>query len=159
MHKLLVLSQFIQEALFMKVKFKKLHPEATTPSYAKEGDAGLDITSIGYEYNHNMVAFIHSTGLAVEIPPGFVGLIFPRSSICKKDMILSNHVGVIDSSFRGEIKFIFKTLTDKLEAPIYTKGERIGQLIIMPYPKIELEEVSELSETERGSGGFGSTNK
>lgn len=146
----------------MKVKFKKLHPEAVMPTYAKNGDAGLDLTAISRKY----VSFAkytsddyweYETGIAVEIPEGYVGLIFPRSSIFKKDLILTNHVGVIDSSFRGDIKFKFRNYDREFQGTIYEKGDRIGQLLIIPYPQIELDEVQELSESERGTGGYGSS--
>lgn len=141
----------------MKIKFKKLYPEAVTPNYAKQGDAGLDLTSIGYKYDHLTKSHIHSTGIAIEIPSGFVGLLFPRSSISKKTQVLSNSVGVIDSGYRGEIKFVFKNTDHDFYHSHYQSGERIGQLIIVPYPTIELEETDELSDTDRGSGGYGST--
>lgn len=143
----------------MKVKFKKLHPEAVTPSYSKEGDAGLDITCVNRSHNVKHRYYEYDTGLSVEIPYGYVGLIFPRSSISKYDLSLSNAVGVIDSGYRGEIKFRFKETTDRESAfrTIYQKGNKVGQLIIIPFPQIELEEVKELSSSERGIGGFGST--
>lgn len=141
----------------MKVKITKLHSDATIPKYAKDGDAAMDLTAISCieinQYNNHYLEY--STGLAMEIPEGYVGLIFPRSSISNKGMILSNSVGVIDSGYRGEIKFRFKVL-DRSES-WYIPGDRIGQLIIMPYPKVELEEVEELSSSERGTGGFGSS--
>lgn len=140
----------------MKVKIKKLHENAVIPKYAQKGDSGLDLTavSLGYDYNNNVV---YGTGLAIEIPYGYVGYIFPRSSIADKTLSLANSVGVIDSNYRGEIMLKFK---DKGEIGItYNIGDRIGQLIIMPIPSIELEEVEELSDTNRGTGGFGSTGK
>jgi dUTP pyrophosphatase len=141
----------------MKVNFKKLNKKAVTPSYAKDGDAGLDITAItrdivmagDYEYVE------YGTGLAFEIPAGYVGLLFPRSSISKKDVYLANSVGVLDSGYRGEVTFRFKRLA--WDSTLYNVGEKIGQLIVVPYPQIELEEVKELSETERGENGYGST--
>lgn len=146
----------------MKVKIKKLHPEAVIPKYAKNGDAGLDLTAISQEFKRlpdNSKIITYETGLAVEIPEGYVGLIFPRSSISKTSLSLTNSVGVIDSGYRGEIKFKFRI--DANSRPVqectYKTGERIGQLIIIPYPKVELEEVEELSSTERGIGGFGSS--
>lgn len=148
----------------MKVKVKKLHPDAVIPTYAKEGDAGMDLTAISLERDEYS-NFVYGTGLAVEIPKGYVGLVFPRSSICKKHQLLSNSVGVIDSGYRGEIMFKFKNALDnRVQRFIdvfksYSIGDRIGQLIIMPYPQIEFEEVSELSESERGEGGYGSTGK
>lgn len=145
----------------MKVKVKKLHKDTVLPKYAKEGDAGLDLVATSFEWKDDRYVF--GTGLAFEIPDGFVGLIFPRSSICKHEMRLTNCVGVIDSKYRGEVKFVFEnhgmsgdTVTGKRA---YKVGDRVGQLIIMPYPQIELEESSELSETARGTGGFGSSGK
>jgi len=147
--------------LKMKVKIKKLVPEGVIPRYSKPGDAGLDLIAIGVDYN-NPLYVEYNTGLSVEIPYGYVGLIFPRSSVSGIEMILSNCVGVIDSGYRGEIKLRFKVLgteSDALEPIIYRRGDKVGQLIIIPYPQIELEEVEELSETVRGEGGFGSTGK
>jgi dUTP pyrophosphatase len=136
----------------MQVKVKKLNPNAIIPSYAKNGDAGLDLTAISVSYQKNYDEY--DTGLAFEIPNGYVGLIFPRSSITKKDIILKNSVGVIDSGFRDSIKFRFTK-----DYNTYQVGDRIGQIIILPYPKIELVESDELSETERGLNGYGSTGK
>ena len=138
----------------MKVKFKKLNPKAIIPSYAKQGDAGLDMTAIQV-LKHEMY-YEYRTGIAIEVPEGHVGLMFPRSSISKTKQILSNHVGVIDSGYRGEILFRFKKLAwDNGE--VYQEGDKVGQLVIIPIPAIELVEVDELSSTERGEGGFGST--
>lgn len=141
----------------IKVKFKKLHPNAVTPKYAKPGDAGMDLTAISKHKQPNGIVE-YGTGIAVEIPEGYVGLIFPRSSIYKYELLLTNSVGVIDSGFRGEIKFKFRN-TDWTEDNncTYDVGNRIGQLIILPYPQVEFEEVEELSETIRNTGGFGST--
>jgi len=97
--------------------------------------------------------------LAIEIPDGYVGLIFPRSSNSKTDLYLTNHVGVIDSGYRGEIMFKFRPRNTLLDARIHHVGDRIGQLIVIPYPKVKLVESDELSDTERGDGGFGSTGK
>ena len=141
----------------MIVNFKKLNKKAVTPSYAKDGDAGLDITAISrdivitgdYEYIE------YGTGLAFEIPVGHVGLLFPRSSISKKEVLLANAVGVVDSGYRGEITFRFKRMA--WDSNLYNVGEKIGQLVVIPYPQIQLEEVKELSETERGSDGYGSS--
>lgn len=141
----------------MKVKIKKLHPDAVIPKYAKPGDAGMDLTAVSVEdeyYNGNVV---YNTGLAFEIPEGYVGLLFPRSSNSKKGLLLSNSVGVIDSGYRGEVSFKFKVLNSSMG--VYKVGERIGQILIIPYPQIEFEEVEELSETERGTGSYGSTGK
>jgi dUTP pyrophosphatase len=158
----------------MEVKFKKLNEKATLPSYAKIGDAGMDLVSTGCSVSYMFVEY--STGLAVEIPEGHVGLLFPRSSVSNQDLILANCVGVIDSSYRGEIKLRFKintTRAKKSEIGItsdplknyqsiiksYLIGEKVGQLIILPIPKIEPKWSDELSSTERGEGGFGHTGK
>ena len=138
----------------LKVKFKKLYKDAVVPSYAKEGDAGLDLTATHMTLVREFIEY--GTGIAVEIPEGYVGLVFPRSSVSKKEnFYLKNSVGVIDSGYRGEIKLRFNN--GSLGANYYQPGEKIGQLIILPYPTIYLEQVDELSSTERGEGGFGST--
>lgn len=151
----------------MEVKIKKVHPNAIIPRYAKEGDAGLDLTATSMSYDE-FGNICYGTGLAFEIPQGYVGLIFPRSSICKSQLLLSNAVGVIDSGYRGEVSFKFKpslaldsfqNVTDRRRYGVYKVGERVGQMIIMPYPSIEFVEVDELSETERGEGGYGSSGK
>lgn len=137
----------------MKVKIKKLHEDAVIPSYAKHGDAGMDLYSVRMEKDKNGND-VHYTGLAVEIPEGHVGFLFPRSSISKTSCSLRNAVGVIDSGYRGEIMVKFGCMSN---LDCYRVGDRVAQLIIMPYPQIELEEVEELSDTDRGEGGFGST--
>jgi len=151
----------------MEVKIKKTHPSAIIPRYAKEGDAGLDLTATSKSYDE-FGNICYGTGLAFEIPEGYVGLIFPRSSICKNQLLLSNSVGVIDSGYRGEVSFKFKPslalnslqrVTDRKRYGVYEVGDRIGQIIIVPYPKIEFVEVDELTETERGEGGYGSSGK
>ena len=140
----------------MIVKIKKLHPDTVIPVYAKPGDAGLDLVATE-KLTETAKQVSYGTGLAVEIPEGYVGLVFPRSSVRKYELVLSNSVGVIDSGYRGEIQLTFnKALSYAIK---YEKGDKIGQLIILPYPTINLVEVDELSETERGEGGFGSTGK
>ena len=145
----------------MKVNIKKLNPNAVIPSYAKHGDAGMDLTATSKSYDeHGNV--VYGTSLAFEIPAGYVGLLFPRSSNTKKDLILGNSVGVIDSGYRGEVVFKFRELLPserdiEFGAREYEIGDRIGQLIIMPIPHIEFNLVDELSYTDRGVGGFGST--
>jgi dUTP pyrophosphatase len=138
----------------MKVRFKKLSEKAATPSYAKPGDAGLDLVAISKTDCDSYIEY--GTGIAVELPEGYVGLVFPRSSISSKSLALSNSVGVVDSGYRGEIKFRFKA-TPTFHQHHYEVGDKIGQLVIMPYPQIELEEVLVLNETVRGTGGFGSS--
>ena len=148
----------------MKINIKKLHNDAVIPAYAKHGDAGMDLTATSKSYDeHGNVCY--GTSLAFEIPNGFVCLLFPRSSNTMKDLILGNSVGVIDSSYRGEVVFKFKPSDyfsinrDNVydDGPIYSVGDRVGQIIIMPVPQVEFVEVDELSSSERGVGGFGST--
>jgi dUTP pyrophosphatase len=138
----------------MQVRIKKLNENAVIPSYAKDGDAGMDlvITDIKLENTYDIT---YGFGIALEIPKGFVGLIFPRSSIRKTDLILTNSVGVIDSGYRGELQATFK----KFGLNKYNIGERAAQLMVIPYPEIEFQQVEELTNTERGDGGFGSTGK
>lgn len=166
----------------MKVKIKKLHQDGVIPSYAKPGDAGMDLTAVSKIYDRDGNVS-YGTGLAFEIPEGYVGLLFPRSSNSKKDLALCNSIGVIDSGYRGEVFFKFKPTpfytadddhahdTDYFGEIVlpqnkdehydgiseYNIGDRVGQIIIMPYPQIEFEEVNELSSSDRGEGGFGST--
>ncbi len=167
----------------MEIKVKKLHENAKMPYRAYESSAGFDLyaTTIDYDNNGNVV---YGTGLAFEIPKGHVGFLFPRSSNAKKDLLLSNSVGVIDSDYRGEVTFKFKSTINTVN-PIkllwciikhklfgsknfslkhfcihryeYSIGDRIGQLIIMPYPSVEYIESETLNETRRGSGGYGSS--
>jgi dUTP pyrophosphatase len=140
----------------MKVNVMKLDAGAIIPKYAKPGDAGMDLyaASFAIDQNNN---YVFGTGLAMEIPEGYVGLIFPRSSISKTAHSLRNAVGVIDSGYRGEIMMKYDINTHN--SPVYEIGDRVAQIIIMPYPEIEFEEVFELSKTQRGKGGFGSTSK
>jgi len=139
------------------VKVKKLDPNAVVPSYSKVGDAGMDLT-ITKEIENTSFSVSYGFGIAMEIPKGYVGLVFPRSSVRNQDLILSNCVGVIDSGYRGELQATFKK-TQGLDSIKYKVGERGAQIIILPYPTIYMTEVPELSDTERGSGGFGSTGK
>jgi len=139
----------------MFVKIKKLHNNAVIPQYAKAGDAGMDLVATevidGYGFS-----VTYGTGLAMEIPEGFVGLVFPRSSIRKYDLSLTNCVGVIDSGYRGEIQATFRKEAG-IPSKRYDVGDKIAQMIILPYPSIQFIETDELSDTERGEGGFGST--
>jgi dUTP pyrophosphatase len=148
----------VQKIIPINVKIKKLNQLAVIPTYSKNGDAGMDltITSVISETDTNIT---YGFGISIEIPPNYVGLIFPRSSIRKQHLLLSNSVGVIDSGYRGEIQATFKkTKTLPLEQEsFYSIGERGAQIMIIPYPQIKFEEVDELSNSERGNGGFGST--
>lgn len=145
------------------VNVKKEHPEAVIPEYATEGSAGLDLvavtaTSPRVEACGPYTEF--DTGLVFEIPKGYVGLFFPRSSIVPKtSYILANGVGVIDSDYRGTIKARYRDLNNFAGRATYKPGDKIGQLVILPYPMVQLNVVNEVEETERGEGGFGSTDQ
>lgn len=146
----------------MKVKLKKLHPDAIIPKYAKEGDAGMDLYAVDVKHHFDAITgdltkVIVDSGLGFEIPKGFVGLVFPRSSVQSTGLRLSNCVGVIDSGYRGPVKAVFDVHDSSLA--YYEAGDRFAQIMIIPYPPVEFEEVEELSSTERGDGGFGSTGK
>ena len=143
-----------------EVKVKKLHPDAVVPKYAKDGDAGMDLVATNIISNTTFDV-TYGTGIAMEIPKGYVGLVFPRSSIRKTDLSLTNCVGVIDSGYRGEIQATFKKIFGKNDVRLdeldYNVGDRIAQIMIIPYPSVTFVEVDELSQTDRGEGGFGST--
>ena len=138
----------------MKIKIKKLHPNAVTPFYATEGSAAMDLTAVSSEYI-DTEHIKYNFGLAFQIPKGKVGLIFPRSSCYKQKQLLSNCVGVIDSDYRGEISVVMIG-TSKSS---YTTGERVAQIMFIDAPQIEFVETDELSTSERGEGGYGSTGK
>ena len=139
----------------MKIRFKKLSQSAVVPRKAHASDAGFDLTCTRYEVTNGEL-FTYHTDIAVEIPDGYVGLLFPRSSIYKQDLFLTNSVGVIDSCYRGEVTAKFRP---HLFAKPYDKGDRFAQMIIIPYPHVDFVEVDELSESDRGEGGYVSTGK
>lgn len=141
----------------MNLKIKKLHPDAKVPENMTSGAAGMDLTAVSKEFDEMTNTVVFSTGLAIEVPRGHVGLLFPRSSIYKTGFSLANSVGVIDSDYRGEVKAIF--YPDHRPHKNYEVGERVVQLVIMQIPSVNIQVVDELSNTARGQGGFGSTNK
>lgn len=143
----------------MELKFKRLKDSAVLPIRGTKGAAGIDLTctNITTTLNEaNQLMLVYHTDLAVEIPKGYVGLLVPRSSIWKKSLMLTDSLGIIDADFRGEIVAIMKATTDTVPA-IYKQGERFCQLVILKKPEYTIKEVEELSKTERGEGGFGST--
>ena len=204
--KVKTLNELLYEAIGinkLNVKFKKLDERAVIPTYAHEGDVGMDITAIDVEYDEKRDMYIYHTGLAFETDLHYGILLFPRSSNRNTDAYLCNHVGIADSAiYRGEIMFCYKNrdslrqlaretqivtffnyieldanlkdaayaagaeysrvMKDKeaiMSLAPYKVGDRIGQMVVIPYPDVVLEEAEKLSETERGDGGFGSTNK
>ena len=144
----------MQEELIINIK--KINELAIIPRYAHSTDAGMDIVAVSMNETDKYIEY--DTGIALEIPKGYVGLVFPRSSVSKLDLVQANSVGVIDSSYRNSIKVRFKKLKDD-GVCVYVPGERIAQLIILPYPMIGFNEVEKLSDSDRGLGGFGSTGK
>lgn len=175
----------------LRVKIKKLGDSSVIPTYAHETDAGMDLYCTKAETD-GLGNLVCHTGVAIQIPRGYVGLLFPRSSVAHTCLFLHNAVGILDSGYTGEITFKFAPVystslphrfwerikyllslrVHKDNSPfaintthhfvaghVYEVGDRIGQLIIMPYPKVQMVEVDELSETDRGTGGYGSTGK
>jgi dUTP pyrophosphatase len=141
----------------MKIKFKKLNLQAQKPKFGKPGDAGADLVATSKEWRGDR-QIVYGTGLAVEIPEGMVGLVFPRSSIRDKNLSMANSVGVIDSGYRGEVMVTFNVTANDLDfVTKYAIGDRIAQLVIIPVPLAQYVEVEELSETQRGTDGHGST--
>ena len=144
----------------MKVRIKKLNEKAVMPTKAHATDAGFDLYCTSKEIDWTKRQIVCHTGLAFEIPEGHVGLIFPRSSVSNKPLMMANSVGVVDSCYRGEVTAKFN-ITDTRQNAFshYQEGDRVAQMIIIPYPEIEFEETDSLSESDRGTGGYGSTGR
>lgn len=139
----------------MKIRFKKINPDAVTPKQCTNGAAGFDLTAVSVDEDALTVRC--DTGIAVEIPNGYAGLLFPRSSVYKTGLAMANSVGLIDSDFRGAISAIF--YKRRHEVNPYKVGDRVAQLVIVPIMNVKFVEADELSETERGAGGYGSTGR
>jgi dUTP pyrophosphatase len=143
----------------MEIKFKKLSHKAVMPSKAHKTDAGFDLTTTGITTELNecgQLVIVYHTDLALEIPEGYFALVMPRSSIAKKSLRLTNSCGVIDSGYRGEILGKFIATTDVVPA-VYKVDDRFAQLVILPVPDVEFVESDSLSESDRGDGGYGSS--
>lgn len=139
------------------VKFTKMTSEAVTPSHGRFGDAGYDLSSLEGVILEPFERKLIKTGISIELPLGFAALVIPRSgNAINKGLSLVNTPGLIDSNYRGELKAIAINLDPKTPIEI-RKGDRIAQLIIIKAEEVDFTEVDELSETERGSGGFGSS--
>jgi len=151
---------YINKDMELKINVKLVNYDVATsiPKYAKPGDAGLDIVATSKEVvDKGEFGYIeYGTNLAFEIPDGYYMDIRPRSSISNTGMILANSPCTLDSGYRGELKLRFKWIKDTKQ---YEVGERIAQVIILPYPKVEFVLVEDLSTTDRGEGGFGSSGK
>ena len=169
------------------IRYKRLTEDAKQPYKKHEWDAGFDLAAVSKKETEDYIQY--GTGVAFEIPNGYVGFIVPRSSVTDMDLLLKNSIGIIDAPYRGEIKFRFykniveetnrssevydthngelikhnfKALNYRKEESqkIYEIGDRIGQIIFIRLPSIKLEETSdELEKTERGKDGYGSTGK
>lgn len=138
------------------LKFKKLHPDAVAPAKAHPADAGFDLVAISADYlppNYKVV--VYKTGLAVQIPDGHVGLLMMRSSVRNAGLILVG--GVIDAGYTGEISVQFQALGNGQR--VYSVGDKVAQLVVLPLPQFELVEASELDASPRGAKGFGSTGR
>lgn len=141
----------------VKVKIQKLNEKAVIPTYSKEGDATMDITCTSYEYDYGTSSWTYHTGLAFEIPKGYVMLVFPHNFNRKTECYLANSISVLQSGNHGELMLAFKNRDSVLSGPFgisdlippYTVGERVGQIIIMPYPQIVFEETNEINPTEK----------
>ena len=148
----------------LTVRVKLLEDKAVLPSSSKDDDGAMDLTA-NSKFTDENGNFCFGTGLAMEIPNGYVGLIFPRSSVSKYKLDLANAVGVVDAGYRGEIMRKFKptlTFNDDLVDlggldRNYQIGERVAQIMIIPRPRVQFIESTELSDSDRGEGGFGST--
>jgi len=143
----------------MLIKFTKLNPAAKIPKKAHLHDAAFDLVASDFEHKDRL--YIYDTGIAVNIPPGFCGLVFPRSSVVKFNLRMANSVGVIDSGYTGPIKCAFQIATSESDFKVYSVGDRIAQLMILPLPAITFVEVDDVDDfdyqSERGAGGYGST--
>ena len=137
------------------LKYKKLREDAQIPVKQHLEDACYDLTACEVIVAGSLMKC--KFGIAVEFPPGYVALIFPRSSVYKTSCRLSNSVGVVDANYRGELQAVFD-LQDSEYVP-YKTGERCCQLMLIKLPEVELKEVSELSSSERGDKGFGSSGR
>ena len=140
----------------MKLKIRKLYLGAMVPTYGTDGSAAFDLSTCNGETIHGFGCKVFGTGLAVEVPDGHVMLLFSRSGHgFSRDLRLSNAVGVIDSDYRGEV--MVKLRNDGPQEQRIERGERIAQALVLPVARCDFELVEELSSTERGAGGFGST--
>ncbi len=142
----------------VQVNLHRLHPEALSPRTARSGDAGHDLTTrIDHVISPGERASL-PTGIALEIPPGYAGLVLPRSGHARRHGVtVVNGPGLIDSGFRGEIEVLL--INHGSEPVAFKQGDRIAQLVIVAVPEIEFVEVEGLSDSDRGVGGFGSTGR
>lgn len=138
----------------VQVKFKKLDSNAVAPQHGSDYAAGYDLTAVTAHWDDSKQAWIYGTGLAVDIPTGYAGFLFPKSSVRKYGMQMANCVGVIDADYRGEIMVTYRPYSPSSGLE-YGKGDQVAQLIILPVPDVKYIEADELSETVRGTRGHG----
>jgi dUTP pyrophosphatase len=142
----------------IELQVRRLHPRAPLPAYAHDGDAGLDLATVEPIELGPGQRTAAPTGLAVAIPPGWVGLVHPRSGLARRHGVtVANAPGTIDAGYRGEVQVLLVNLGD--EAVSLGAGERVAQLLLQRVGRAEVREVEELDETVRGAGGFGSTGR
>jgi dUTP pyrophosphatase len=137
----------------IEVKVKKNFEDAILPKYSKEDDAAMDVFAQNMTRTEKYIEY--GTGLSFELPKGYVMLIFPRSSVSNKDLMLKNSVGVLDAGYRGELKLRFQRSGED----VYNIGDKIGQIMVIERPEMILKLVDKLEDSARGDGGFGSTGK
>lgn len=165
------------------VKFQKLVPEAVVPTFGREGDVGADLVCTSRHFDENGAA-VYGTGIALQLPEGYYADLRARSSIAKYDLVLANGIGTIDPNYRGELILKFKPsaafydhadnplagtqtsttdfvalFEDMEDAVLYNIGDKIGQIIVLPYPKVNFVEVEQVQDSNRGTAGFGSSGK
>lgn len=141
----------------MKVKFKKVHSDVKSPTKAHSTDAGWDLTCYVIDEDPKRGIITYHTGVCVKLPKNHFALLCPRSSVYKHKLQLANGLGVIDENYTGELIFKYRILHPNTTR--YEVGDRIGQIVILPRPDFEFEEVDELEESDRGEGGFGSSGR
>jgi len=141
-----------------EIHVKIVNPDAIMPAKAGPNECGYDVTAASDPILTDTLVE-YDIGIQVEPPPGFYFILVPRSSITKYDLVFAQGVGIIDPTYRGNIKMRFKLNKPQAEAKYYAKGERVGQLILMPYFSAPIIQKETLTNTARGDGGFGSTGK
>jgi dUTP pyrophosphatase len=157
----------------VNVNFVKLDVAATVPVKAHVSDVGFDLSAVTAEEHENYIEY--GTGVSIQLPKGYYALLMPRSSVSKKDLVMCNSVGLIDNGYTGELKFRFKvtprfeevektalgfikyTTLQRKKPNVYSVGDLVGQVVVLPYPEVAFAEVAQLEATDRGADGFGST--
>jgi dUTP pyrophosphatase len=141
------------------MQYVKLNEKAKDLGYARPGDAGIDLSVIEFialaPFGDDKSKKLLKTGISVKIPEGHFGLIVPRSSMAKKGIMLANTCGIIDSGYTGELMLYVQNMTAKVN--YIEEGDRVAQMIVVPFTSVILTSVDKLPETDRGTGGFGST--